>query len=126
MSRLKFPDTMSMSSLETDLWKQILREKHYDFTSLGSEDALSLVQDRETFRKYFEAACKRIKYQRTTKALGKLWNSFDHMRSFIKVVRGATLEQGDKGYINLIWGACFAVIQVSFSSIWSLICLIVI
>lgn len=117
---------MSMSSLETDLWKQILREKRYDFTSLESADTFLLVQDRETFRKYFEAACKRIKYKRTAKALGKLWISFDHLRSFIKVVRGATLDQGDKGYINLIWSACFAVIQVSVLSVRCLTCLMAI
>lgn len=109
----KIPDVMLTSALATDRWEKILSRKKYDITSVGSDEALRLVNDRESFRDIFEKECDRINYKWAQRALGKLDNSFDHLESFILILGAATLDRGNKGYIGLIWGACFAVIHVS-------------
>ena len=103
---------MSTSAHATDRWTKILCQKRDLFERIGS-NALSLVNSRALFRDYFEAECKRLKEKSTQRLLGKLDNSFDHIDSFIRILENATLDKGEKGYIGLVWGACFAVIQVS-------------
>lgn len=103
---------MSTSTFATDRWTKILYQKRDLFGRIGSNDAIALVNSRASFRYYFEAECDRINEKWTQRALGKLDISFDHMESFIRILEDATLNQGSRGYIGLIWGACFSVIQV--------------
>lgn len=86
-------------------------QKRQSFSLLGS-NALALVTNQESFRTHFENVCWRLNEPRTQTLLGGIDCSFYHIDPFIQVINAATLNYNSSGYVNLIWGACFAVIEV--------------
>lgn len=100
---------MSNSFSAMDRWGQILSQKQNYFSMLGS-NRISLVTNQASFRQYFEDECEQLKQIRRQTLLGRLFTSFRRRESFIHILNRATLNQE---YVGLIWGASFAVIEVS-------------
>lgn len=95
-------------------WHKLLETRISYFEQQQCE-AISRVHNEATFRRNFEEICANNHEPDRTTLLAKLQASFRHVASFRRVLEGMHLENGTLNPSNLLWGGCFAVVEVNKS-----------
>lgn len=101
-----------MASLVETQWQRLLENRTALFQKEKCENILA-VYDEASFRLHFEDICKSYKEPATKTLLARLQASFrraEPFRELLDVIRPTPNVQSPQ---RLMWGACFAVVEVS-------------